>query len=63
MKDQSPGTRLPGWAMAHLERARKGSLSGAIAAKCAECCCWQRTEIRDCEVRACPLWAFRPYRA
>src|SRR5262245_44178762 len=61
LADQTPGTRVPSWAAAHLDRARRGSLSGAIAAKCAECTCFQREEIRACEVRAWPLWAFRPY--
>ena len=44
--------------------------SKAIALKCYDCCGWQRTQagpdgdsidlIKECAVRACPLWAYRP---
>lgn len=39
----------------------------AIKAKCMECCCYQREEVKQCPVEACALWSFRlgknPYRA
>ena len=29
----------------------------AVELKCLDCCAWQRTEARRCEIRGCPLWA------
>ena len=37
------------------------SKAAGIKAKCLDCCCWQRTEITNCTVLACPLWPYRPY--
>ena len=31
----------------------------AIRLKCLDCCCGQRVEIRNCEIKTCPLWRFR----
>ncbi len=31
----------------------------AIRAKCIDCCCGQRAEVRRCQLTACPLWPFR----
>ena len=31
----------------------------AIKAKCLDCCCGQREEVKLCPVEDCPLWAFR----
>lgn len=44
-------------------RAMEGTCSprAAIKAKCLECSCFQRVEIANCAVLACPLWLFRPY--
>jgi len=39
---------------------RKGR-KAAIDAKCQDCSCWQKTEIRDCAVPNCPLYEYRPY--
>ena len=33
--------------------------SQAIREKCLDCCCGQRAEIRNCEIKTCPLWRFR----
>ena len=33
------------------------SYRAAVKLKCLECCAWQRTEARTCEIRWCPLWA------
>lgn len=33
----------------------------AIQAKCLECSAWQRTEVRECGIRCCPLRMYRPY--
>ena len=45
-------------------KAMKGrSLRAAVNAKCLDCSCWQRTEVRDCPVVNCPLYPYRPYQA
>lgn len=31
----------------------------AIKAKCLDCCCGQREEVKLCPVEDCPLWTFR----
>ena len=31
----------------------------AIRAKCMDCCCGQRAEVRQCAVPACPLYPYR----
>ena len=31
----------------------------AIKAKCLDCCCGQREEVKLCPATTCPLWAFR----
>ncbi len=33
------------------------SYRAAVELKCLDCCAWQRTEARRCEIRGCPLWA------
>jgi len=33
------------------------SYRSAVELKCLDCCAWQRTEARSCEIRGCPLWA------
>ena len=37
------------------------SLRAAVNARCLDCCCWQRTEVRDCPAENCPLYPYRPY--
>jgi hypothetical protein len=31
----------------------------AIKAKCLDCCCGDKGEVKDCAVKDCPLWAYR----
>jgi len=38
------------------------SLRATVNSFCAECCMWQREEVRLCTSLACPLWPYRPYR-
>lgn len=38
----------------------KESMRAALDAKCADCVCWQNTEIRLCPAINCPLWRYRP---
>ena len=49
----------------NLEKAARGELSpsGAIKAKCGECCGFEDTvqRVRTCTVYSCPLHAYRPY--
>jgi hypothetical protein len=46
-------------------RALTGEVSPrqAIKAKCLDCCGWQAEEVRQCTVRGCPLWVYRPFQA
>lgn len=39
----------------------KRSLRAAINAKCIDCCCGQKAEVRRCQITACSLWEVRPY--
>ena len=38
----------------------KKSMRAALNAKCADCMCWQNTEIKRCDIITCPLWQYRP---
>lgn len=31
----------------------------AIRAKCLDCCCWQKNEVKLCPVRDCALYPYR----
>lgn len=37
------------------------SLRAAINAKCVECCCGSKVEVKRCAITACPLWEVRPF--
>lgn len=37
-------------------------LRQVVKAKCQDCVAHQREEIRNCPVKTCPLWQYRPYR-
>ncbi|HPD46327.1 MAG TPA: hypothetical protein P5279_06665 [Anaerohalosphaeraceae bacterium] len=39
------------------------SKAAALKAKCLDCTCWQKDEIRKCTVSDCPLYPYRPYGA
>lgn len=46
-----------------LQRFRdKATRKSAIDAKCWDCTCQQREEIRRCPMTDCPLYEFRPYK-
>ncbi|MHB9071853.1 MAG: hypothetical protein ACYC54_15945 [Sedimentisphaerales bacterium] len=34
--------------------------AAAVKAFCLECMGWQRTEIKNCDCVACPLYSYRP---
>ena len=42
--------------------ANPGSFKHAISAKCWDCTCHQREEIKLCPMTDCSLWNFRPYK-
>lgn len=46
-----------------LERARRNPQSKVLAIKamCWECSGAQRDEIKNCQVKKCPLWVHRPF--
>lgn len=55
--------QMPRIYRATYNRAVSGrSLRAAVNSFCAECCMWQREEVRLCTSLACPLWPYRPYR-
>lgn len=39
-----------------IERISRGK---AIRAKCIDCCCGQKNEVRLCPAKDCPLWPYR----
>ena len=43
-----------------LKAVQKKSMRAAVNAKCADCMCWQNTEIGLCDIITCPLWQYRP---
>lgn len=46
-----------------FERVYEGQPGHALQvhAKCLDCCCYQRIDVKLCPATACPLWAIRPY--
>jgi hypothetical protein len=47
------------WKSHWLKLASRAASSyrAAVELKCLDCCTWERTEARRCEIRGCPLWA------
>ena len=37
----------------------KLSRAKAVRTKCLDCCCGNAAEVRRCDIKTCPLWAFR----
>jgi hypothetical protein len=37
------------------------SRTAGVKANCLECCCWQRSEARNCQITTCPLYPYNPY--
>jgi hypothetical protein len=52
---------FPRMALPIIQRAERGSLPDAIKLKCLDCVAWERKEVRDCVIVACPLYPHRPY--
>lgn len=41
------------------EKPRRRTRARAIRAKCLDCCCDSALEVRNCELKRCPLWPYR----
>jgi hypothetical protein len=55
---------MPAVHRANYDLAVSGkSRKAAIKAFCLECVQWEKEEVRLCTALACPLYAFRPYKA
>jgi hypothetical protein len=46
-----------------IEKAKQNPKSRkfAINAMCYDCCCYQKSEVKDCTAVKCPLYKFRPW--
>lgn len=42
-----------------LESGEVDTFSKAIRLKCLDCCAYNHSEVKRCEVTMCPLWPFR----
>lgn len=64
-RQQSSVDRAPEMSKGVLAHAYLATCSprAAIKAKCLDCCNFDREEVRNCAVEACPLHSFRPYLA
>ena len=56
------GKGVPAKFAKKVKKAANGSLKSAIALKCLECSNWEMKEVRDCHIKGCALFSFRPYR-
>lgn len=45
-----------------VEKAAGGSMKAAVKLKCLDCTGYQMKEVRECELKDCSLWSFRPYK-
>ena len=45
------------------KKAYAGGRAAAVKAKCLDCVCNVRAEIKNCTAYACPLWEVRPYQS
>lgn len=53
-------TRVPGAFRKNYRRAMEGRKPLlAIRQRCLDCMGWQITEVRNCTIETCPLWAYR----
>ena len=44
-----------------IKALQQKGMRAAIDAKCADCQCWQNTEVKLCNIITCPLWQYRPF--
>ncbi len=45
----------------YLSYTGKTTRNQAIKAKCLDCSCFDKEEVRNCSAKLCPLYKFRPY--
>lgn len=45
-----------------VKRMKNGSMDAIIKLKCLDCCCHQKSEIRNCRILSCPLFLIRGYK-
>lgn len=67
MSEEAANTLINGIPLEHrprlmktAQRAINGSRKAADKLKCEDCCNYQPSEIRLCELMSCSLWSFRP---
>ena len=44
-----------------VEKVREGSMSAAVKLNCLDCSGYITAEVRLCQIKQCPMYAFRPY--
>lgn len=54
----NPPEKLPSMVASSSEKRRLTPVQ-AIRKKCLDCSCGSRSEVRECELAACPLWGYR----
>jgi len=63
LEESKTATRyLPSAKTAFLKAFSGKSKSAAIKAKCIQCAAYQRSEVTNCQVTACALFRYRPFR-
>jgi hypothetical protein len=53
--------RYPRMALPLVDKIEAGSMAAAVKLKCLECSSFVRQEVRDCVIKDCALYPFRPY--
>ena len=61
-KKNIPSSYLGNYDKAMGLDGNKASKSAAVKAKCLDCTCWQREEIKKCPSVTCPLYPHRPFK-
>ncbi len=51
----APGSKRRRWG--RLAACATTSYRDAVELKCLECCSWERSEAKRCDITGCPLWA------
>lgn len=41
------------------QNPRRKTRAQAIRSKCLDCCCNYAIEVKNCEIKNCPLWIYR----
>lgn len=54
LSDSAPASYRRRWQ--RLAARATTSYRDAVELKCLECCTWNRTEVKRCQIQGCPLW-------